>query len=71
MVGVGVMASVAAAKTYRVNVAAAPVDRAAQVVDFKFPAEAKGFGFLKGASGPLVPVQVDGNGVARAGIPVQ
>lgn len=61
----------AAAKTFRVTVAAAEADRAGQLIEFKFPAEAKGLGFLQGATGDPLPLQVDGNGIARAVVPAQ
>ena len=47
-------------KEYRVTVAPANVDRAAQVLRFKLPAEAARATGLKGASGPVLPLQVTG-----------
>lgn len=63
--------SVLSAKTFRVTVAATDVDRAAQVVAFTPPAEAKGFGVLTDAKRAPVPLQIDGSGVARFIVPAQ
>lgn len=67
----GLLAQVAWAKSFRVTVAAAPVDRAAQVIEFPLPADANGLSALKGTSGAILPVQVDGGGMARAIVPTQ
>jgi hypothetical protein len=67
----GFLANAASAKTFRVTVAAASSDRAAQVISFPLPGEAKGLGFLRDAKGAILPIQVDGDGIARAVIPAQ
>lgn len=59
------------AKSFRVTVAPAAVDRAAQVIAFTLPAEAKDSGFLKNSHDALLAIQVDGSGIARAVIPAQ
>lgn len=59
------------AKNFRVTVAAADVDRAAQVVTFTIPEEAKAMGSVVGAGGATLPLQVDADGTARFVIPEQ
>lgn len=70
-VGVAGFAALAQAKTFKVTVAAADVDRAAQVVTFALPADAKGLGLLRGESGGALPLQVDADGTARFVVPAQ
>jgi hypothetical protein len=65
------LAPAMAAKTFQLTVAAADVDRAAQVVTFALPAEAKGLGLLRGAGGATLPLQVDADGTARFVVPAQ
>lgn len=60
-----------AAKTVRVTVAAAAVDRAGLVVSFKLPAEARGLTTVADAKGALLPLQVDAEGGASFLVPAQ
>ena len=58
------------AKTYRVTVGAAEVERAGQLAEFTLPADARGATSLKSAGGMSIPLQVDA-GTARFIVPVQ
>ncbi|MEO7411721.1 MAG: PmoA family protein [Opitutaceae bacterium] len=59
------------AKTFRVTVAAAGVDRAAQVVKVTLPPEARGLNVLADARGGMLPLQIEADGTARFIVPAQ
>lgn len=65
------LTSAASAKTHRVTIGAAPVERAGQVVSFKLPADARGLGAVSDASGALLPLQSDAAGNAQFIVPAQ
>jgi hypothetical protein len=64
LLGAVVLTAPAHAKDYRVTVAAANVERAAQVVTFKVPTDAPKPAMLKGADGHAVPLQLAADGTA-------
>lgn len=57
-------------RTVRVSVAAADVERAGQVVEFKLPAGMRG-GAVQDSAGARLPLQVDEQGNARFVVPAQ
>jgi hypothetical protein len=61
----------AAAKNFRVILAAADVDRAGQVIAFPLPADAPKSAVLRNADGRAVPLQTDPDGTARFIVPAQ
>src|SRR5215207_1230062 len=61
----GIAAAAASAKTFRVTVASADVDRAAQVVKITLPPEARGLSVLVDGKGGIVPLQTEADGTAR------
>jgi hypothetical protein len=65
------MAARLEAKTVRVTVAAANVDRAAQIVTFKLPADARGLTTIADAKGGLRPLQLNADGTATFIVPGQ
>lgn len=64
-------AGAVAAKSYQVTVAAADVDRAAQVVTFRLPAEAPTADVLSGGDRQVLPLQRDKEGNATFIVPFQ
>src|SRR5688572_1533765 len=70
LTGAAVFLNVVHAKNYRVTVAAADVDRAAQVVTFKLPADGGKVTSAQPRDGKSLPVQVE-NGTAAFVIPAQ
>lgn len=71
LLGLAVNPAVLAAKTYAVTVAAAERDRAAQLASFPLPEDAPRPPVLKDDMGRLLPVQVDGEGLATFLVPAQ
>lgn len=71
LLGAGLFALPGLARTHRVIVPAAEADRAAQVVEFKLPDDAKGLTVVADAKGGLQSLQVDADGTARFVIPWQ
>jgi hypothetical protein len=59
------------ARDYRVTLGAAEVDRAAQVIGFKLPADAPQSAVLRGPGGAELPVQVGAGGEATFVLPRQ
>jgi hypothetical protein len=64
LLGVVVSAHAVHARDYRVTVASADVDRAAQVIGFKLPADAPKSAVLRGPGGLVLPVQTGADGEA-------
>lgn len=71
LVGVAVAAAPLQARDYRVTVASAAEDRAAQVITFRLPADSPRPAVLRGAGGIVLPVQAHGNGEATFVLPMQ
>lgn len=59
------------ARTYRVTVAAADVDRAVQVIRFELPADARNLSIAAGEGGVELPLQVAADGSATFIVPEQ
>src|SRR5688500_13699845 len=70
LIGAAVLLNVVHAKNYRVTVAAADVDRAAQVVTFNLPSDGGKITTAQPREGKPLPVQVE-NGTAAFIIPAQ
>src|SRR5688572_18025336 len=70
LTGAAIFLNVMHAKNYRVTVAAADVDRAAQVVSFKLPADGGKITSAEPRGGKSLPVQIE-NGTAAFVIPAQ
>lgn len=60
-----------AAKTFRVTLAPAGVDRAGQIIAFRLPLDAPKSAGLRDASGQWLPLQADADGTARFVAPFQ
>lgn len=71
VVAFGSLAALAAARSHRITVAAADVDRAAQVVEFKLPADAQGATAVKTQAGAIWPLQIEADGTATFIVPEQ
>lgn len=65
------LASSLAAKTHRVTVSAHESDRAAQLASFALPSDAPKPAALQAADGTVLPLQVDGEGLAWFIVPAQ
>lgn len=70
-VGVWVSAHAVQARDYRVTVASADVDRAAQVIAFKLPSDAPKTAVLRGPGNMMLPVQTGPGGEAMFVLPAQ
>ena len=71
LLGVVVSAHAVHARDYRVTVAPADVERAAQVIAFKLPADAPKSAVLRGSEGLVLPVQSGVGGEATFVLPLQ